>query len=183
MARRLPKPKPVNYDVIPDSDDAYKLLTEVRNKWHDDLDGAKIALAYRKRLKRDKDGLLVLGRCVKVTDLQKEFSPFDFVIVLNSETWRDTGFDKKKKMALLDHELCHATLSLDKDHDRRNDEKGRTIYRLRRHDIEEFRSVVEHHGCYKADLEKFAESLLKKRTAPLLAGLEDKDKPKPNAVQ
>ena len=169
-----PKPKPVNYDLIPQTDAAYKLLDEVRDKWHEDMYGAKIALAYRKRLKRDKDGILMLGRCVRVTDLQKEFIPFDFIIILNREVWQDTAFDKKKKTALLDHEMCHATLALDKHHDRKNDEKGRTVYRLRHHDIEEFRSVVEHHGCYKADLVKFAESLLKKKAAPILAGLEEK---------
>jgi hypothetical protein len=179
---RLPKPKPVNYDLIPKDNDAYQLLDEVRDKWHEDLYGAKIALAYRKRLKRDKDGILMLGRCVKISDLQHEFAPFDFVIVLNSDIWRDTTFDKKKKMALLDHELCHAALSLDKNLERRNDEKGRTIYRLRRHDIEEFRSVVEHHGCYKADLEKFAESLLKKRGTPLLPGLDKAEKAKKDSA-
>lgn len=168
------KPKPVNFDLIPEGHEAYKLLDEVRDKWHEDLYGAKIALAYRKRLKRDRDGILMLGKCIKVSDLQKEFCPFDFIILLNREVWQDTAFDKKKRLALLDHEMCHAELSLDKQLDRRTDEKGRTVYRVRKHDIEEFRSVVEHHGCYKADLEKFAESLLKKKGMPLLANLEDK---------
>lgn len=176
------KPKPVNYDLIPESDSVYKLLDEVRDKWHEDLYGAKIALAYRKRLKRDKDGILMLGRCIKVSDLQKEFAPFDFIIILNREVWQDIGFDKKKKIALLDHEMCHATLSLNKELERTTDEKGRTVYRTRKHDIEEFRSVVEHHGCYKADLVKFAEALLKKKGAPLLAGLEE-TKPKTHATQ
>jgi len=107
---KLPKPKPVNYDLIPDDNAAYGLLNKARQQWHEEMYGAKIALAYRKRLKSDKDGHLILGRCVKVSDLQKEFSPFDFIIVLNKEVWQDTGFDEKKKMALLDHELCHAAL-------------------------------------------------------------------------
>ena len=172
---RAAKPKPVNYDLIPEGHEAYKLLDKVRDQWHEDLYGAKIALAYRKRLKRDKDGILMLGRCVKVGDLQKELSPFDFVIALNREVWQESAFDDKKKMAILDHELCHATVSLNKDLERTNDEKGRTCYRLRRHDIEEFRSVVEHHGCYKADLAKFAEALLKKRDTPALLQQMEKE--------
>jgi putative metallopeptidase len=180
---RAAKPKPVNYDLIPEGHEAYKLLDEVRDKWHEDLYGARIALAYRKRLKRDHDGILMLGQCRKCSDLQKEFSPYDFIIVLNREVWQDTAFDKKKRLALLDHEMCHAALSLDKQLDRRTDEKGRTVYRVRKHDIEEFRSVVERHGCYKADLEKFAESLLKKRATPLLAGLDKKEAAKKDAVQ
>ena len=179
---RAPKPKPVNYDLIPEANEAYKLLSEVRDKWHEDLYGAKIALAYRKRLKRDKDGILMLGRCVKVSDLQKEFAPLDFIIILNRDVWQEPSFDKKKRLALLDHELCHAALSLDKGLERKNDEKGRTVYRLRKHDIEEFRSVVEHHGCYKADLEKFAEALLKKHKTPLLP-LAESPKPVAEKIQ
>src|ERR1035437_10843453 len=101
MPKREAKPKPVNYDLIPEANEAYKLLGEVRDKWHGDLYGAKIALAFRKRLKCDKDGILMLGRCVRVGDLQKEFAPFDFIIILNRDVWQDIGFDKKKKFALL----------------------------------------------------------------------------------
>lgn len=179
---KAPKPKPVNYDLIPEANEAYKLLDEVRAKWHEDMYGAKIALAYRKRLKRDKDSILMLGRCLKVSDLQKEFAPFDFIIILNRDVWMEPGFDKKKKLALIDHEMCHAALSLDRDLERKNDEKGRMVYRLRRHDIEEFRSVVEHHGCYKQDLVKFAESLLKKHKTPLLP-LEQPNQPTSEKIQ
>ena len=35
---------------------------------------ANIALAWRIETPEDKDGHIVLGRCVKITDLQKEFA-------------------------------------------------------------------------------------------------------------
>lgn len=37
----------------------------------------------------------------------------------------------------------------------------------RKHDIEEFRDVVARHGCYKKDLDNFAEALLEKHANPL----------------
>lgn len=124
-------------------------------------------VAWRKALKPDKDGHLVLGKCVKVSDLQKELAAWDFVIVLNREIWCDVLFTREKKLALIDHELCHAALAEDKDGDPRYDERGRRVFRVRKHDIEEFHAVVSRHGTYKRDLEDFAENLLHKHSAPL----------------
>lgn len=73
-------------------------------------------------------------------------------------------------MALLDHELCHAAPSLDDETlDVKYDERGRPVWRVRKHNIEEFTEVVERHGLWKKDLERFAEAIAKKRRMPLLA--------------
>lgn len=150
----------------------YKILAEVRKEWHSDLAEAKIALAWRKNLKHDVDGHLKLGMCVKVSELYNKFSEFDFIIVLNKEVWEDPDFTREKKLALVDHELCHAAPALDKDFERKQDELGRYLWRTRKHDIEEFTAIVQRHGCYKRDLERFAEALLKKRATPLLQVIE-----------
>jgi hypothetical protein len=171
-----------NYTLIPEGTAPYKLLIEARRKWHRTLDEARIALAWRTRLKSDKDGHLVLGKCIKVSDLQKEFAEYDFIILLNKEVWDAVDFAREKQLALLDHELCHAAPVLDKFGGDVKDERGRRVWRMRKHDIEEFRSVVEHHGTYKRDLEAFAKALLKKAGAPLLAGVEDVAPPQPEAA-
>lgn len=169
-----PKPKAVNFELIPVIDlkhipEPYRILQDVRLKYHSDLNDAKIVLAWRKSLKPDRDGHLVLGKCVKVSDLHKELKHFDFVILLNKEVWNDAEFTAEKKRALIDHELCHATRVESQDGEPKLDERGRPVFRLVKHDIEEFRAVVARHGCYKRDLELFAEALLKKRmTDPLL---------------
>ena len=162
-----PKNKAVNYDVVPKSHDAYEVLDRALD-WHDELREAKIALAWRKKLKADVDGRIVLGRCHKISDLHKEFIPFDFVIVLNREYWEQ--FNDEQRIALMDHELCHAAASLDSDSaEQKYDEKGRPCWRVRKHDIEEFREVVQRHGCYKADLEEFAKVLRSKSANPLFS--------------
>lgn len=169
------KSKKLNYELIPESEkEPYGLMEEARRRWHPELAEGRMLLAWRRGWKRNADGLLTLGRCMKIGDLQRECVPADFVIVLNREVWMEREFTREKKLALLDHELCHAAVSLDrKTGEPRRDERGRTVFRLRKHEIEEFRGVVERHGCYKADLERFAESLLKKMEAPLLAGLKE----------
>lgn len=179
----MAKPKRINYELVPEAQvEPYRLLEQVRRKWHAELVDARIALAWRVRLKADKDGHLLLGRCVKVSDLHREFAEYDFIVVLNREVWDDPEFGKDKKMALLDHELCHAAVVLDKHGDKKVDERGRGVYRMRKHDVEEFRAVVERHGCYKRDLEAFAKALLKKADAPLLAGIPEPAPEQPEAT-
>ena len=170
---KLPKPKAINFELIPPMDgmhepEPYKILREMREKFHPDLSKARIALAWRKKLKRDRDGHLILGKCVKASDLQRELVDWDFVILLNREVWFDDGFKPEKKRALVDHELCHADAARDKDGFPKRDERDRFVWRTRKHDIEEFRDIVKRHGCYKADLEEFAKALLAKRSTPSL---------------
>ncbi len=162
---KICKPKRVNYRLISEDNGAYELL-ERALEWHGDLLQAKIALAWKLHTKEDKDGRIVLGRCVKVSPLNREFIPFDFVIVLNSDYW--DRFAENQRLALLDHELCHAAEALTLDGEQITDEAGRKAWRCRKHDIEEFRSVVERHGLYKLDLERFAEAIRRSKKAPLL---------------
>lgn len=155
--------KKVNYEIISTDKPTYAVL-KLALKWHDELRFAAIALAWRKALKPDIDGHIVLGKCVRVTDLHREFEAYDFIVVLNKEYWE--AFSPEQRLALMDHELCHAAARLDaKTSEQQQDEKGRKVWRTCKHDIEEFREVVERHGCYKADLEAFAKALRQK--APL----------------
>lgn len=171
MRRKAPQPRKVNFELIPPESghDSYRIMAELRSRHHKHLDPARIAIAWRKALKADVDGRLILGKCVKASDLGRELAAWDFIILLNREVWNETNFGDKKRTALLDHELCHAEIALDKKTlEPKYDERGRNIWRTRKHDIEEFRAVVERHGCYKFDLEQFARALLDKRAAPPL---------------
>jgi hypothetical protein len=171
------KPKKLLYQLIkPDevflAGQPYELLAEVRAENHFDTAAARIALAWKKRTKPDVDGRLVLGRCVRATDLQRELIDYDFVIVLNREVWEDLEFDREKKLALLDHEMCHAARAVDSEGEPMIDTKMRPVWRSRGHDIEEFRDIVVRHGCWKRDLELFAQGIVKRQNSPLLAPLE-----------
>ncbi|SRR5581483_3380926 len=175
------KPKAINFELIAETlegktTEPYRVLAEMM-KFHSEIQYARIALAWRKKLKADADGILMLGRCVKISEREKAVHPltrYDFVILLNRDVWMDGEFSIEKKQALIDHELCHAAPSLDKDFEPRYDTDGRQLYRTRKHDLEEFRCIVERHGCYKRDLEMFAEALLKKKQQPILPGLAGK---------
>lgn len=160
MADKLPKPKPVNYILVDQEaePEPYLILAEAR-EFHPETAEAQIGLAWRKNITANADGQILLGRCVKTSDLNREFLDYDFIIVLNREVWVEQEWDQAKKLALIDHELCHAAVAVDEDGEPKYNERGRPVFRCRKHDIEEFHEVVARHGVYKADLEVFAKTL------------------------
>lgn len=70
---------------------------------------------------------------------------YQFIITADQEIWDELS--EAQRIAVMDHELCHAV----------TDEEGNP--KIRRHDLEEFRSVVARHGMYLADIQAFAEAL------------------------
>jgi hypothetical protein len=163
--KRMAKAKAVNYILIPQDGEIgqprYERLFAIVDAHHEDLSktNARIALAWQLGLKPDVDGRLVLGRCRKATDLDRELAPFDFVILLNRDFWQNAKVTNEQRNALLDHELCHAAVAYDTDGDLKRDDRGRYVFRVRKHDLEEFRDVVARHGLYKNDLVDFERAL------------------------
>lgn len=162
--RKVKGPKRVSYELIdPKSvigQPVYKLLRELVKAHHDDLVDARIALAWCTSWKPDVDGRVTLGKCRKASDLDRELAAFDFIILLKKSFWQDQSVTVDQRRALLDHELCHAGVRLDdRTGDPVTDERGRKVYRLVKHDVEEFSAIVSRYGVWKKDLEQFAAAL------------------------
>jgi hypothetical protein len=147
-------PRPTKKPKTPDPLDPYAILDALVSDHHTDLAQAKIAVAWQLDVKADRDGHMLLGRCRKATDLDREFREFDLVIMLNAQAWKE--LEPKQRLALVDHELCHATVATDKNGENIADERDRLCYRLKRHDLEEFTAVVKRHGLYLSDVAEFA---------------------------
>jgi hypothetical protein len=177
MARRrgasVPKPKSLKIELLSPTDkpvhEPYKLMREIRKAHHPDLEDAKIAIAWMIDVKPDKDGHIPLGRMVLASELQRELVDWDFVLLLNRDVWQSQEFAIEKKRALLDHELQHGDVVLDRNSSVKKDAKGRILYRIRKHDIEEFHCIARRHGIWKSDLERFAEALMASKAGPLFA--------------
>lgn len=174
MARRgrSKRPKKVNYTLIPrDSEPGkvmYPMLDELVHAHHSEISGARIALAWHTGWKADADGHTVLGKAKKASDLDRELVAIDFVIMLSATFWQDAVVSDDQRRALLDHELCHCSVKVDDNGDKCVDERGRIVYRMRKHDIEEFSEIVARHGTYKRDLEVFAAALRRSKQGSLL---------------
>lgn len=173
--------KRVTYQVISHDSAAgkllYPMLKELIEEYHEELTGARIALAWSLTWKPDVDGRVKLGQCKKRSDLDREFADLDFVIVLRQEFIQSPAVKDSQRLALLDHELCHATVRLDREGEPALDERGRKVYRIRKHDLEEFSEIVARHGLYKRDLEHFALALRQSKQRSLLDDEQPAAKP------
>ena len=169
----MSKPKAINFELIEragkgksETSVPYLLLDKLVKAHHAHLAEANIAVAWRKNWKEDKDGKLVLGKMQKASDLSRELVEYDAVMLLNMEAWDE--LDANQRTALVDHELHHLEVAKNDDGVVKRDERDRIVYRIRRHDIEEFRAIVARYGCYKSDLRDFVEAAMESKKAPLL---------------
>lgn len=165
--RRSPKPKApkrLSYELIRDEPgsigrQAYTMMRELVTRWRPDLQEARIALAWCTSWKPDPDGRVTIGKCKKASELDRELMEFDFIILLSKAFWLDLEVTDDQRRALLDHELMHAAVKVGENGEPEEDAKGRIVYRIRKHDIEEFADTVKRHGIYRGDLDTFAAAL------------------------
>jgi hypothetical protein len=164
------KPKKVNFRVLDrkdhDGQEPYRIMDDYVRRFHRHLEGARIALAWKFNVKPNRDGQLCLGKARKAADLDRALHEYDFVIFLTRSAWDE--MQSAQREALVDHELAHCEVVREKDGSVKEDEDGRTVYRIKRHDVEEFQAVIERHGLYKKDLEEFVEAARQKKDQPLL---------------
>ena len=150
----------------------YQVMDKLIAEHHPHLAQAEIAICWRYGWSEDVDGRLRLGQASKASDCERALQEYDLVLLLNWEAWNTGGLDGVQQRALLDHELTHCQVALDEDGEPKVDEDGRIVYRIRKHDVEEFREVVERHGLYTDDLQEFAQAGIKDSERPLLADEE-----------
>lgn len=159
------KKKPIAYELIPPDTEIgrpmYERLYRLLDTHHDELSkaSARVAIAWAKNWKADADGRVTLGKCKRASDLDRELAPYDFVILLNRFFWVDQRVTDVQRDALMDHELCHAAVAYEQNGEPKRDERGRSVFRMRRHDLEEFADIAARYGCWKGDIESFAQAL------------------------
>lgn len=149
-------PKASSYQIIDREEYSavYELLESVRKKWHwDGLSKCRLAVAWQFEVKPDSDGRLMLGKAKVASELEHRLHGVHAVIVLNFDAWHNQ-LKPHQREAVIDHELCHIQPQIDSDGHQKTDSSGRLLFRLRRHEIEEFSEVVARHGIYKKDLER-----------------------------
>lgn len=161
MAKKTNKLRPVkcSYIIPSNAPNLYAMVTDVLTRWHGHLNSPHVLLFWQANWSTDKDGHTKLARISLSNDRLKELVEHDIIIDLNKELWNTLGNDKQ--IAVMDHEFCHVDILESEDGVPKQDERGRTCYRMRRHDLEEFNIVVKRHGCYMQDVQAFAVSVLK----------------------
>jgi hypothetical protein len=158
----------------------YRIMEEIIRTRRADLKDVKIGIAWRLGWRPDADGKRTLGQCRKRGDLDRELDSYDFIILLNEDAW--PTFNDRQKERLMFHELGHAQLSLDANGQPKRDDRNRLICRIRKHEIQDFRDVVEIYG-WEEDLQELAEKGIADAQRPLLAEAEKKAAEKLKATE
>lgn len=144
-------------------DIAAELIPEV----HPHLRSARILYLFTTQTQKKCDAI-VLGKAKKLSALQKFLSSglesvtdgHDFILQFDVNEWKD--LTQAQRRALVDHELCHCSI-------------GESGWKLRGHDIEEFRAVIERHGDWKRDVRAFIETAQQLPLVQPERGLADSD--------
>lgn len=127
------------------SSEVIHLAEDLIRKYHPRLEDARIAIAFQDEATK-KNGRLELANTSKVQPKSQPFMEYDFLVVVAEDEWTDLSSNARE--ALIDHELSHMG---------GNSSDG---WKIRHHDIEEFREVLERHGAWNAGLSEDLRSIM-----------------------
>lgn len=85
--------------------------------------------------KKMSEGKEVYAECIKVEELWQVFCPYDFLIVVYGQNVAGMRTDQKK--ILMYHELLHCDF---------DETKNGIKYKIKPHDIEDFRDIIDTYG-------------------------------------
>ena len=98
---------------------------------------SRVSIAYLESDKElKKDGKSVLGQCEKVGSKYKWCCPYDFMITIFVPNIEELSPEQLR--ILVKHELLHVGI-IDK-------EGGEEVYKVKPHDIEDFKIIIEEFG-------------------------------------
>jgi hypothetical protein len=148
MARRRgfgkPKAPKIKIEYKP-AEEVALLAPRLIDANHSHLAEARICYLFRTG-KWESKGKVVFGKAEKVSGKWKNLTGYDFVIIINYEAWSYASDTIRN--AGLDHELTHCARGED-------DKEGNPKWYIMPHQVEDFSSIIERHGLWNKDLERF----------------------------
>lgn len=163
------KSKAVRVKVLDreESRDVYKILDRVVRNHRSDLEGAKIALAFREGWIPDADGNLIHSATRLRGDAERQLADADILVELNAEVWNASTPELREAVVL--HALCRVMPKHDADGEPKFTETGLPVFRRRKPDVQEFQEVVAAFGSYHQRLAEFVDAARLDKSQPLLA--------------
>ncbi len=151
-----------------------KIAEELIPKYHQHIVDFNVRVDYifqdKIQMKGDKE---VWGTCRKITNLnaylaadkQSGGDPF-FVITISEPIWDILPPDKR--IALVDHELCHTSA----EYQEKDDEEPVLKLSCRPHDVEEFACIIKRYGTWRDDIQEFVKNAMNKEEVVIEEELE-----------
>ena len=130
----------MNYTLSPEYEElGLAVIDAVPELWM--IRDAGIRIGFVSSFKEKKTGQkLVLGECIKLSELYSDLLHLDFLIVIYENNI--VGLSENQKKILLWHEMKHIGVE-EKD--------GEPVYIVNPHDREEFDSIIRKVGLYWSD--------------------------------
>ena len=110
---------------------------EMIKKYHVYLEEARIAFVFRSE-EQITNGRAVWAQVSKVPAKIQIYMEFDYIVWVAENIW--VNLSPNKREALIDHELCHMGLGSGGN------------WKIRQHEIQEFREILERHGAWNDNL-------------------------------
>lgn len=95
-------------------------------------------------------GKNVHGKCIKCNSELTYYADVDYIIEISKLTW--DLLDEKARYLLVYHELLHIHIAYD-------EQKDDYKFLIRKHDIEDFREIVDRHGVDWLNLVKLYKNM------------------------
>lgn len=144
-----------------DAPEVRQIAEDLIPKYHQHLIDFDVKIRYVFIDKTPKNkGREVWGTCRKVSNLNAFLADGDdscepfFVITISQDVWDVLPHDKR--IALVDHELCHTLAEANQKED--DDEADPVKLSTVPHDLEEFSCIVRRHGLWRDDIEAFVKA-------------------------
>ena len=150
----------------------YKIMEGLIGKTCEHLKAASIAIAWRKGWPAVEDRIK-LGQMKLASDCDRAYKDFDFLLLLNSEVYRNGAATEESLTMTIHHLLLRGAPALDKEGEQKTDEKGRLCWKTRRPPIVEFPEIIETYGIEKTlGLTADAIEAVREGPRPLLDAIE-----------
>jgi hypothetical protein len=154
----MAKPKPVNWQLIENGDELYGFVQDLIDKFHgSDKDiggvGINFVLMWRHNVKMDADGYVVLADVTKSSDQNRELRPHDVIIGINKDAW--SVLDAQQQSVVIDAQLERIAVCLDKDDNPKEDDRSRTVFRLRRIEVMDEPTLDRRHGMTLKQVQEY----------------------------
>lgn len=156
--------------------EVYRIMDELIEQHHDHLKTAKIAICWKWGWRADSDGRVRYAQAKKASEVDRALrrDGNDFVLLLNHEIFNSGAFKAEQARYWIDHALECCKESLDQSGEARVDEKGGTVWRVRKPTLEVFPEVYARHGCCTQGMAHLRGIVFDREAAdrPLIAMLE-----------
>lgn len=152
----MPKPKPVNWQLIDNDDELYDFVGDLIDKYHGgdrDLEGLNFVVMWKHNVKQDQDGYIVLADVTKSSDQARELRPHDVVIGINKDAWSVLEVDQRR--VVIDCQLERIAVCVDKEGDPKEDDRSRRMYRLRRLEVLDDQTMQRRHSMTIHEVQQF----------------------------